>query len=100
LKTETKTLKKNRWYYLVVCPRDLEPKETVYKFVAKGGENAVYAGSGTDEYEPSGKRRNGKQPAGWLWAGVRGSKVAQHILAITADPVVETIATSAVEKRV
>ena len=34
---------------------------------------------GADEYEPSGKRRNGKQPAGWLWAGVRRSKVAQHI---------------------
>jgi len=35
MKTETETLKKNRWYYFVVCPRDLEPEETVYKFVAK-----------------------------------------------------------------
>jgi hypothetical protein len=35
LKTEAEALKKNRWYYFVVCPRDLEPEETVYKFVAK-----------------------------------------------------------------
>jgi hypothetical protein len=35
MKTERKTLKKNRWFYFVVCPRDLEPQETVYKFVAK-----------------------------------------------------------------
>jgi hypothetical protein len=35
MKTENETLKKNRWYYFVVCPRDLEPEETVYKFVAK-----------------------------------------------------------------
>ena len=35
MKTETETLKENRWYYFVVCPRDLEPEETVYKFVAK-----------------------------------------------------------------
>jgi hypothetical protein len=35
MKTETETLKKNRWYYFVVCPRDLEPEETVYKFFAK-----------------------------------------------------------------
>ena len=35
MKIESKTLEKNRWYYFVVCPRDLEPEETVYKFVAK-----------------------------------------------------------------
>jgi hypothetical protein len=35
MKTEAEALKKNRWYYFVVCPRDLEPEETVYKFVAK-----------------------------------------------------------------
>jgi hypothetical protein len=32
---KTETLKKNHWYYFVVCPRDLKPVETVYKFVAK-----------------------------------------------------------------
>jgi hypothetical protein len=32
---ETETLQKNRWYYFVVCPRDVEPEESVYKFVAK-----------------------------------------------------------------
>jgi len=53
---------------------------------------------GADEYEPSGKLRNGKQPAGWLWAGVRSSKSLSIYLAITADLVVEKIARSAVDE--
>ena len=31
------------------------------------------------EHKPAGRRRNGQQPAGWLWTGVRSAEVAQHI---------------------
>src|ERR1700739_4144771 len=30
------------------------------------------------EYEPTGRRGDGQQPAGWLWARVRSAEVAQH----------------------
>src|SRR6516164_5229619 len=34
---------------------------------------------GAHEYEPPGKRQNRQQPTGWLWPGVWGSQVGEHL---------------------
>ena|SRR6516162_9023675 len=51
----------------------------VRRIVAKRGSDEWPSVDGAYEYDPPGKRGNGQQPAGWLWARVRSSQVAQHI---------------------
>ena len=55
------------------------PTITVRSIVAKRKSDDGQTADGTYEHKPAGGRRKGQQPAGWLWARVRGSQVAQHL---------------------
>jgi TrwC relaxase len=67
----------------------------VRSIVAKQKSGYGQAANGTYEYEPTGRRSKDKRPAGWLWAGIRSSEVAQRL---SGDQTVENIARSAVDE--